>query len=169
MQVRKDYFMENKKYHYRPGYGKINDDVYKLIKGYQTDRYDEKFPIPIMREQVEASDYGFVFWTLNLYRKLGKAAARRCELVFVGYENEKCVPPEIQELRKYMEHIFAEFPEIAYYLDQDDLGRFTMFFCKLKSQKRNGHTVNCRLADLDESAGFFMHLICNAAEYEKTL
>ena len=161
--------MKNKKYHNRPGCGKFNHDVSKLIKDYQTDRHDEKFPIPIMREQVEASDYGFVFWILNLYRKLGKAAARRCELVFVGYENEKCVPPEIQELRKYMEHIFDEFPEIAYYLDQDDLGRLTMFFCKLKSKKKNGYTENCTLADFFESAEVLSTLLYKATEYEKSL
>ena len=161
--------MSNKKFYLRPEYSKLNSGMLNLIHDYQTDRHDDRFPIPIVREQVEASDYGFVFWTLNLYRGMGKAAARRCELVFVGYENEKRVPPEIQELRKYMEHIFDEYPEIAYYLDQDDLGRLTMFFCKLKSKRKNGYTENCTLADFFESAEVLSTLLYKATEYEKSL
>lgn len=161
--------MYNKKYHRHAGNGEINKDMMNLINDYQTDRHDDRFPIPILREYVESADYGFVFWTLNIYREMGKAAARRCEFVFVGYENEKCVPPEIQELRKYMEHIFDEYPEVAYYLDQDDLARFAMFFCKLKSKKKNGYTVDCKLADFFESAVFMTDMVCNAAEYEKSL
>lgn len=110
----------------------------------------ETVGLPIYLDEVYASDFSRIYAMLEAIRKLGKAAAGRFELIIISSQSflrdRRDVVPRVttenihwytgnKAMRAYMAQIFADYPEISYYLTFYSAQYLPVFLAKVR--KRN--------------------------------
>lgn len=103
--------------------------------------------LPIYLNEVYSSDFSRIYAMLEAIRKLGKAAAGRFELTItdspslrgmggtprVQYDNNHWYTGN-KAVRAYMAQIFADFPEISYYLTYGSAAFLPQFLTKTRKR-----------------------------------
>ena len=105
----------------------------------------ETVGLPIYLNEVRSSDFSRIYATLEAIRKLGKAAAGRFELTIIDEPilDQRDVGPRVmignihwytgnKTMRAYMAQIFADYPEISYYLTFNSAQCLPQFLAKTR-------------------------------------
>jgi hypothetical protein len=88
----------------------------------------------VIRDEVENMDFRRIKETLKAFEETGKQGKNKLMITFMGYIDTPKEVYEINEIRKYVESLFNEFPHIFYFLTDAD-GTSTLFLLCLCEEK----------------------------------
>lgn len=110
--------------------------------------------VVVSREEIEAGDCAATLAVLHKLTTVPAGAIRFCELVdivFHGYDADTRGLSEISEVRRYVQHLDAEFPYWFYFLSKRSSGLMVILSCLVTVSRTSDGKI---FPDLNELGGY---------------